>query len=488
MTQLTPPQAFHEAQRLIRMGDYPRAAGLTQQLVQNIPDEPAIRGLHGIASARMGLVEKGLELLTEACEKATDEKVRPFLLIEKAAALRALNRPQDALEACEAAKAIDPQRPEAIAATAECLIDLGRFDEAAALVGSRAENEQPVVVAARARLGLLSGKPELGADDLAATCEQVGVAAEDLERMLRLLGEVREQQGRYDEALKSYKRATKLRRGEFDPRAHHAMVNELIANWTPAAVGKIQRSSVDGSRAVFLLGVPGAGQEVAEQIIASHPQGFGGGAMLTLPRVARAGLGAQPKSFRHVVAKPNMLKGKQLTQGGQGYMARLTEYGPQGDRVTDSNVLNLYLAGLIPLMLAGTNIVFCTREPAEAAFEWWTSVPGPTHPYAQDPTDLADQMGDALRLTAHWKSLLESMGVKTHEFSLARFADNSEAEGKALLESVGLGFDARCLEPHRHANMRLAPRDVHRLPPAAWAHRYSHFSTMLKPGFESIGN
>lgn len=487
MTQLTPPQAFHEAQRLIRMGDYQRAAGLTQQLVQNIPDEPAIRGLHGIASARMGLVEKGLELLTEACQKATDEKVRPFLLIEKAAALRTLNRADEALADCEAAKAVDPQRPEAIAATAECLIDLGRFDEAAALVGSRSDDEQAVLVAARARLGLLSGKPDVGADDLAAACERVGVAAEDLERMLRLLGEVREQQGRHDEALKAYKRATKLRRGEFDPRAHRAMVNELIANWTPGAIGKIQRSDVDGSRAVFLLGVPGAGQEVAEQIIASHPQGFGGGAMLTLSRVARAGMGAQLKSFRYVVAKPNMLKGKQLKQGGQAYLARLTEYGPQGDRVTDSNVLNLYLAGLIPLMLAGTHVVICTREPAEAAFEWWTSVPGPTHPYAQDPSDLSDHLADVLRLTAHWKSLFESMGVKVHEFSLARFADNAEQEGKALLGAVGLDFDARSLEPHRNARMRLASSDVHRMPAARWARRYSHFSALLKPGFESIG-
>lgn len=487
MTQLTPPQAFHEAQRLIRMGDFPRAAGLTQQLLQNIPDEPAIRGLHGIATARMGLPENGLKMLSEACDKAEDLKVRPFLLTEKAWALRTLSRPQEAREACEAARQADPEYADLPGAMAECMIDLGEYDQARSLLSAPKDGEPISAAAARGRLALLTSRPDEAADDLAKVCDRVGVAAIELERMLRLLGELREQQGRYDDASRAYRRGGKLRRADYDPKAHRALVNEITAGWTAAAVGKLQRSEQDGSGAVFLFGLPGAGQDVAERIIASHPSAFGGGELMTLPRVARGGLGAQPRSFRHVVPKPNLLKGKQLKTAGSVYMARMGEFGSQYERVTNSNVLNNYLAGLVPLMLEGAHIVFCARDPAEAAFAWFTSMPGPTHPYAQDPADLIDSMIDVARLMEHWRALFNSMGVKTHDFRIERFADAPELEAKALIEAIGLAYDARCAEPHVHANTRTAPSDILRMPASQWVRRWHHFRGTFKPGFDEIG-
>ncbi|GAB4386149.1 MAG: hypothetical protein Kow0022_14330 [Phycisphaerales bacterium] len=487
MTQLTPPQAFHEAQRLIRMGDFPRAAGLTQQLVQNIPDEPAIRGLHGIATARMGLPENGLRLLAEACEKAESSKVLPFLLTEKAWVLRTLNRPEEARQACEAAREADPEFADLPGAMAECLIDLGRYDEARSVLGPSKEDEPVSAAAARGRLALLTERPDDAADELARVCERVGVAAIDLERILRLLGELRELQGRFDDAARAYRRAAKLRRADYDPKSHRAMVDEIISGWTPAAVGKLQRSDVDGSGAVFFFGLPGAGQDVAERVVASHPSAFGGGELMTLTRVARGGLGAQRRSFRHVVPRPNLLKGKQLKAAGSIYMARLAEFGSQFTRVTNANVLNDYLAGLVPLMLQGAHVVFCLRTPAEAAFAWFASIPGPTHPYAQDTADLMDAMEDRSRLMEHWRVLFDAMGVPVHEFSLERFAEAPEREAKALVEAVGLSEDPRCAEPHIHAKTRIAPPDILRMPVSRWAKRWDHFRGLFKPGFDEIG-
>lgn len=486
MTQLTPPQAFHEAQRLIRMGEYARASGLTGQLFQNIPDEPAIRGLHGIATARMGLAEKGLELLTEACEKAGDQKVRPFLLVERASVLRWLNRAQEALEAAKAARQADGENQDALAGVVEALIDLGQFDEARSALPEAAETEAPSIAAARGRLALLSDRPDEGVDALARASERVGVAAYELESMLRLLGQLRERQGRFDDAWKAYRRAAKLRRADYDPRAHRAMVNELIAGWTPAAVGKIQRSDLDGSRVVMPIGLPGSGHDLVERIVARHSRGQGAGELLTLARIARAGMGAQAKSFRHVVSRPNMLKGKQLRQGGQAYMAQLDGLDLKATRVVDCNVLNVYLAGLAPLMLSGMHVVMCVREPAEAAFAWHTSIPGPQHPYAQDPGEQMDHAVDVIRLCEHWRGLFTSIGVKVHEFSYERFADAPEAEARALIEGVGLEFEPACAQPHLPGRVRTAPSDLARLPMAPWARRYHHFRGMLKPGFEML--
>lgn len=484
MTQLTAPQAFHEAQRLIRMGEYARASGLTGQLFQNIPDEPAIRGLHGIATARMGLPEKGLGLLTEACEKAGDQKVRPFLLAEKAHVLRSLNRASEALEAARAAREADAENQDALASVVEALVDLGQFDEARSTLPEAKETEAATIAAARGRLALLAGRPDDGADALATATERVGVAAFELEIMLRLLGQLRERQGRYEDAWKAYRRATKLRRTKYDPGAHRAMVNELIAGWTPGAMGKIQRSDLDGSRVVMPIGLPGSGHDLVERIVARHSRGQGAGELLALGRVARAGMGAVQKSFRHVVAKPNMLKGKQLRQGGQAYLAQIDDMNLKAARVVDSNVLNVYLAGLAPLMLSGMHVVMCVRDPAEAAFAWHTSIPGPQHPYAQDPGEQMDHAADVLRLCDHWCGLFTSMGVRVHEFSFERFADAPEVEARALIEGIGLDFEPACTQPHLPAKTRMGTTDLARLPTSQWARRYGHFSGMLKPGFE----
>lgn len=486
MTQLTPPQAFHEAQRLIRMGEYARASGLTGQLFQNIPDEPAIRGLHGIATARLGLPEKGLSLLTEACDKAGDQKVKPFLLLEKANVLRSLNRAEEALEAAKAARQIEAENQDALASVVDALIDLGQFDAARAAMPGVTENEAPTIAAARGRLALLSDRPDDGADALASATERVGVAAFELEIMLRLLGQLRERQGRFDDAWKAYRRAAKLRRTDYDPRAHRAMVDELVAGWTPAAVGKIQRSDLDGSRVVMTFGLPGSGHDLVERIVARHSRGQGAGDLLTLARIARAGMGAQQKSFRHIVARPNMLKGKQLRQGGQAYLAQLDELNLKSARVVDSNVLNVYLAGLAPLMLNGMHVVMCTRDPAEAAFAWHTGIPGPLHPYAQDPGEQVDHAVDVMRLCEHWRGLFASMGAKVHEFSFERFADAPEAEARALIEGIDLEFEPACSQPHLPGKTRSAPSDLARLPASAWARRYDRFRGLLKPGFEMI--
>jgi len=486
MDQLTPPQAFYEAQRLMRMGDYPRAAGLTKQLWQNIPDEPLIKGLHGMATARMGLYDQGLKLLSEAVEAIEDEKKRAVLLTEQAWVLRLLNRPEQARAACEQAHQLDPDAPEGLAGLIESLVDLRQFDEARSLLPEAGEDEPALLTIARGRLALASDRPDDAADEVARAAGGVGLGAVDLERLLRLNGELRELQGRYDEALQAFRRGAKLRRGEFDPGKHRAMVDELVAGWTMQGVSKVQRAGVDAGRAVFLLGLPGSGQDLAERIIACHPDAFGGGELMDLSRVARSGLAAERRSFRHVVPKPNLLKGRQLQAAGAVYLSRVSALSEHAERITDSNPLNIYLAGIIPLMYANAHIVFCRRDPAEAAWWWYTSIPGPTHPYAQEPDVLIEAMRDLDRLCAHWKALFEQMGVSFSEFDAQRFAESPQESAGELVESIGLAYDQRCAEPHLHARTRTAPRDTLRLPIDRWGSRFEHYRGRLKPDFATL--
>jgi tetratricopeptide (TPR) repeat protein len=468
MTQLSPSQAFNEAQRLLRMGDYPRAGSLTQQLVQNLPDEPPIRGLHGAALARNGRLGPGLAMMLDALDKAGEDRVKCFLAIECCWTMRQLNRAGEALELAERAIGFDASNTEACGAKAGALVDLGRLDDAKAFVES-CEGDGPGLSLAWGRACLLGGDAEAGVERVAAASKQVGVSAVDLEDLLRVLGALCERTGRDDDAFDAWRRAARLRPAEFDADANTKTVNELINQWTPEALAKIAPPKGGSGRSVFLVGAPGAGHELVEAIIASHPDGFGCGPVNVLAGVCRSNLGAEPTSFRRVIKQPGKLKGRQLMDAGKAYAEQIAKACPgEQKRLVDAQAHNFYHAGAIPLMNPRAKIVVCTREPIEAALASFASVPN--QPWAHDLQDLGQYSADASRLCVHWMELFEATGAKFHQVKYEDLVAEPETTVRALIEFLGLEFDAACLSPEKNAALRTLPGDELRLPMSEQVH------------------
>ncbi len=463
MTQLTPAQAFHEAQRLLRMGEYPRAGSLTQQLVQNLPDEPAIRGLHGAALARLGRSAAGIVLMKQALEKSEDDRVRQFLAIETSSALRRLHRGEEALDMAETAIGCGAENEDAQAVKAEALIDLGRLDEAKQLIESWDGDDAVGLAIAWGRACLLGDDAASGVERVSKASKRIGTSAVDLTRLLRVLGQLCERTGATDQAFDAWRRAAKLTKGEFDAAGHHKVVEGLIEQYTPSALGKISRAAGHGERNVFLIGPPGSGHELVEGIIASHSTGFGCGEIGALATVCRGKLGAETTSFRRVVTHPTRLRGKQLTEAATAYSEEINKLCPDGTtHVADAQPMNVYHAGLLPLMMPDARIVLCTREPIEAAMSTFAAVTGAT--FARDLEDLGSYTRDVVALCEHWSALLVSVGAQVHTLRFEDLTANTEPTVRHLLEFLGLGFEEACLTPETSALRLLEPSDEARLP------------------------
>lgn len=488
MTQLTPAQAFNEAQRLLRMGDYPRAGSLTQQLVQNLPDEPIIRGLHGATLARMGRLAPGLGMMQDALDKAEQERFKTFMAVECSTVLRRLNRLDEALEMAERAVGFEPDNPEARGAKGEALVDLGRFDEAKAFLATPADDDTAGPALAWGRACLLSGDAAAGVGRVAAAAGRVGVSAVELERLLRLLGQLCERTGRDDQAFDAWRRAARLKKAEFDTDAHRKLVDNMIAQWTPEALAKIAGPADGGERSVILVGSPGAGHELVEAVIASHPGAFGLGDLGILAHVCRKDLEAEKTPFGRIVVQPGRLKGRQLADGAATYAEEVGGVAPEGvTRVVDAQVHNFYHAGVVRLMLPGARIVLCTRDPQESALACFAAVSGA--PYARDLEELGRYTADAQRLCIHWKNLLAATGAKVHEVRTEDLAGDTERTARSLFDFLDLEFDGRCLTPEKHANLRTPPGDEARLPMSAQiqarAERFAGRTKALRTGLEN---
>lgn len=489
MTQLTPSQAFHEAQRLLRMGDYPRAGSLTQQLVQNLPDEPAIRGLHGAALARLGRSMAGIVLMQQALEKAEDDRVRRFLAIESSTALRRVNRCDEALDMAEQAIGFGEPSADALAAKAEALVDLGRLDEGKALVIESGHEDNAALAIAWGRACLLLGSAAEGAERVLDATKRVGVSAVELGRLLRLLGQLCERIGREDDAFDAWRRAARLSQGAFDADGHRKVVDGLIERYTPESLKKVMRAEGIGAQNVFLIGPPGAGHELVQSIIASHPLGFGCGEIGVLATVCRGKLGAEQTSFRRVVQQPTRLRGKQLNEAGHAYAGEVRKLcADEVTRIVDAQAANVYHAGVLPLMLPEAKIVMCVRDPIESALARFAAVTGAS--YARDLEDLGSYTRDIVSLCDHWRSLYAGLGVAVYEVRYEDLVARTDPTVRALLEFVGLEFDAKCLSPETNATLLIEPNDEARLPIGEQIHersvRFAARTKSLRTGLGTV--
>ena len=98
------------------------------------------------------------------------------------------------------------------------------------------------------------------------------------------LGNVLDKQGAYDEAFGYYRQANDLKRrllqdkGEaFSARSHQAFVDKIIATYDVPYFERVKTWGMDSETPVFIVGMPGSGSTLVEQILASHPQVFGAG-------------------------------------------------------------------------------------------------------------------------------------------------------------------------------------------------------------------
>ena len=84
------------------------------------------------------------------------------------------------------------------------------------------------------------------------------------------------------------------RRDGFDPEEHRRFTDRLIATIHPEFFRKIERFGLPTELPIFIVGMPRSGTTLVEQILASHPQVYGAGELLTCPTRVELGRSLLP--------------------------------------------------------------------------------------------------------------------------------------------------------------------------------------------------
>lgn len=428
--QPTPKDFFEQAKKLLALGDVFEASKRAGKLRAHFPEEPPILAIHGYTLAKLGAHVQGIKdmrssaaLTLEAlndCEE--DDQSRPrivdqylHLQAEIGRSLTVLGEYESAKTEIQAASDMDPDRADALTAMAELYAAQGNFDDAYKLIDDALErkvDELPMQISHAKILGQATAPDQARMRGclarLTELSEEVGLMAGELMGALRAMGDMRNSLGEYTDAFNAYRRAAKLRRGQFNAQAHAKITGKIIENWTPESIASVTRPEGNvGAKRVFLAGSVHSGMSEVQALLELLPNTVSIGPIESLAMMCGTKLKAAKGVLRAVVPSPEGNRGDQIDNMAVGYSQHCDAAAKMsGIATVDTHPHNLILLGAAAMGLRGIKVINCRRDPIEESLAiYCDEMPG-NHPYAGDLIATASFVKDNERLMDHWTSVL----------------------------------------------------------------------------------
>jgi tetratricopeptide (TPR) repeat protein len=395
--------------------------------------------------------------------------------------LRLLGRGAESLNHYERALAADPGYVEAHNNFGNALKELGRFKEAAA------RQRRAIALDPRhggAYLDLVEAE-RLAADDpllgkMESLVADTGALAANARVPLHFaLARAYDELGRHDDAFRHMRLANALKRREITH--DEALMRERFAQVKAVVSAELLRqkagSGDPATAPIFVLGMPRSGTTLVEQILASHPQVFGGGELDELSTLARTlgypnGLGAADA--------------QRLRALGASYVRRVrARAGPAPLWITDKMPANFTYVGLIHLILPNTRIIHTRRNPVDTCLSCFSKLfVGAGQSFSYDLAELGRYWREYDELMSHWRRVLPE-GV-IYELQYEDLVADTEAEARRLLAYCGIPWDDACLSFHaterpvRTASAAQVRRPIYQSAVARWRAYEGHLGPLLQ--------
>jgi tetratricopeptide (TPR) repeat protein len=216
---------------------------------------------------------------------------------------------------------------------------------------------------------------------------------------------------------------------------------ERMADWFSAKTLAAHRGGgVASAVPIFIVGMPRSGSTLVEQILASHPAVHGAGECEDFRLLAEVLVQDGPERLTPVA----------LTRLGETYLRQLQARAPRAVRITDKNLHNYQLLGLIHLALPNAVIIHTQRDPIDTCLSCYARLFHGEHPYSYDLAELGRYWRAYDGLMAHWRRVLPPQTLL--EVRYENLVADQEGETRRLLAHCGLDWDAACL--HFHATER----------------------------------
>jgi len=276
---------------------------------------------------------------------------------------------------------------------------------------------------------------------------------------------------------------------DYDPQTVTRGVDRTIATYTRAALTPRPGRGSPTDVPVFVVGMPRSGTTLIEQILSRHSRILGAGELSLVPKITQEwrqleqllavrGNGPAPAIPDDVVIA------KSASFYLKGLQRRITDGSP--DRIIDKLPFNLFQLGTISTMFPNAPIIFTERDPRDVAISCFFERFTRSHDYSYRLDWLGNMITQADRARAHFRAVLPNPWMTVCYEDLVH---DPEPVIRAMLEFLGLDWQAACLSPEDNRNtvQTASISQVRRKINTGSVARWRRYQTHLAPLFEVIG-
>lgn len=322
---------------------------------------------------------------------------------------------------------------------------LGRMDQAEAcyqkILDRDPDNPQ-------ARYNLSRTRKSEGGDlktveEMTVRLQAAGVSDPEKVSLHFSLGKILDDLGEYDRAFAHFADGNRLdtRPPSYEPDHSDQFVNRLIALFDEDFARQRRGLGSESERPILIVGMPRSGTTLTEQILASHPDVYGGGERATLPEIANR-IGATMRIHQIYPESMAMLDSLSACRLAEDYLGEIEAASGKAKRVTDKLPANFNHVGLFALLFPKARVIHCRRDPMDTClscyFQHFTQV----MPFSRDQASLAHYYRTYMRIMDHWRK------VNPIPILDVRYEDvvaDIDGQTRRILEFCGLPWDDACL-------------------------------------------
>jgi tetratricopeptide (TPR) repeat protein len=257
------------------------------------------------------------------------------------------------------------------------------------------------------------------------------------------LGKAYDDLGRHAEAAQQWLQGNALKRREISydaaavDKVFERIRNAFSQDWLEVQQGAGHSSAIP----VFIIGMPRSGTTLVEQILASHPQVFGGGETKYFGDALGETEEARGAIYPDVAST---MRGSDFADLGGRYIAESLRLARPGAlHVTDKMPSNFLFAGLIHLSLPNAPIIHTVRDPVDTCLSCFSKLFTGELNYTYDLAELGRYYRQYQLLMAHWKRVLPAGRIL--DVCYEELVEDVEGHARRIVAHCGLDWDPRCL-------------------------------------------
>ena len=257
------------------------------------------------------------------------------------------------------------------------------------------------------------------------------------------VGKIMDDLHRYDEAFDYYKTGNRLARKvkpRFDGTRFAGVVERIVDTFSAEFFATHRFFGHETETPVFVVGMMRSGSTLVEQILASHPDVFGGDELPYIDELAETLAKSLDSRYPACVSQ---LQQQRAVELGAQYLRRIRTLNTDATRIVDKMPGNLFHLGFIATLFPNATIVHCQREPMDVALSIYFQQFENGHEWSYSLGEIAAFYRGYHVIMTHWRNVLP---LKIFDVPYEELIVNQEAITRALVDHCKLPWNDACLD------------------------------------------